>query len=92
VEAAFYKHTDVSEVAVIGVHDQFKGEAVKAFVVLKAGSQTTPEDLRYFARQHLANFKVPQTIELRNELPKNRTGKIDKVVLKEESLISDGKR
>lgn len=92
VEAAFYKHPDVSEAAVIGVHDQFKGEAVKAFVVLKAGSQTTPEDLRYFARQHLANFKVPQTIELRNELPKNRTGKIDKVVLKEESLISDGKR
>lgn len=92
VEAAFYKHTDVSEAAVIGVHDQLKGEAVKAFVVLKTGSETTVEDLRYFARQHLANFKVPQTIELRNELPKNRTGKIDKVVLKEESLISDGKR
>lgn len=92
VEAAFYKHGDVSEVAVIGIQDQLKGEAVKAFVVLKSGSKTAAEDLRYFVRQHLANFKVPQTIELRAELPKNRTGKIDKNILKEESLISDGKR
>ncbi|MGE0267614.1 MAG: class I adenylate-forming enzyme family protein [Candidatus Omnitrophota bacterium] len=92
VETAFYKHSDVVEAAVIGVQDPFKGEAVKAYVVLKSESKVTAEDLRYFLRQHLANFKVPQSIELRNELPKNRTGKIDKGVLKEESLIPDGKR
>ncbi len=81
VEAAFYKHEAVSEVAVVGMSDKLRGEVVKAFVVLKQGSNTSVEDLRYFAREHLANFKVPQTIELRDTLPKNRTGKIDKEAL-----------
>ena len=86
VEAAFYKHPEVAEVAVVGVADKMKGEAVKAYVVLKQGSSLTQEDLRYFAREHLANFKVPQWVELRSELPKNRTGKIDKSLLKQEDL------
>jgi acyl-CoA synthetase (AMP-forming)/AMP-acid ligase II len=83
VEAAFYKHEAVAEVAVIGVPDPLRGEAVKAFVVLKDGMGGTEEELRYFARQHLAHFKVPQVIELREHLPKNRTGKIDKESLAE---------
>lgn len=82
VESAFYKNESVAEVAVIGIPDQMKGEAVKAFIVLKEGIEMTPEDLRYFAREHLANFKVPSEIEIRSELPKNRTGKIDKETLK----------
>ncbi len=84
VEAAFYKHEEVLEAAVIGVADPLRGEAVKAFIVLKPQSKLSPEDLRYFARWHLANFKVPQTIEIRESLPKNRTGKIDKELLKQE--------
>jgi len=87
VEAAFYKNADVGEVAVIGVPDELRGEAVKAFVVLKEGSRITSRDLRYFAKEHLAQFKVPQSIEIRTELPKNRTGKIDKALLKEKVLI-----
>jgi long-chain acyl-CoA synthetase len=83
VEAAFYKHEEVLEAAVIGVVDALRGEAVKAFIVVKPESKLTPEDLRYFAKEHLANFKVPQTIEIREALPKNRTGKIDKEALKQ---------
>ncbi len=83
VEAAFYKNDAIAEVAVIGIPDKMKGEAVKAFVVLKQDSKVTMEDLRYFAREHLANFKVPQSIDIVESLPKNRTGKIDKNVLKE---------
>ncbi len=83
VEDALYKHEAVREVAVIGIHDKMKGEAVKAFVVLKDGAVLDADDLRYFARQHLANFKVPQSIEIVDMLPKNRTGKIDKAILKE---------
>ncbi len=86
VEAAFYKHEAVAEVAVIGVTDPLRGEAVKAFIVLKPDSKTSAEDLRYFTKEHLANFKVPQTIEIRESLPKNRTGKIDKALLKQEVL------
>ncbi|MCA9398611.1 MAG: AMP-binding protein, partial [Candidatus Omnitrophica bacterium] len=85
VESALYKHEAIVEAAVIGIPDKMKGEAVKAFVILKEDSDITPEDLRYFARQHLANFKVPQLIEVRKELPKNRTGKIDKALLRTDS-------
>ena len=81
VEAAFYKHEAVAEAAVVGIADALRGEAVKAFVVLKDGAHLPEEELRYFARQHLAHFKVPQVIEIRAHLPKNRTGKIDKEAL-----------
>jgi long-chain acyl-CoA synthetase len=87
VEAALQKHEAVAETAVIGVPDSLRGEAVKAFVVLRESAKTTPEDLRYFAKEHLAHFKVPQSIEIRSALPKNRTGKIDKELLKSEVLI-----
>jgi len=86
VESVLYKHEAVAECAVLGVPDKMKGEAVKAYVVLKEGQNVKPEDLRYFVREHLANFKVPHEIELRRELPKNRTGKIDKALLKQEAL------
>ena len=82
VEAALSKHEDILEVAVIGVADHMRGEAVKAFVVLKEGVTMEPLEIKYFAKEHLANFKVPHTIEIRESLPKNRTGKIDKEVLK----------
>ncbi len=87
VEAALCKHKDVLEAAVIGVPDTMRGEAVKAFVVLKEDADVDGLQLKYFVKEHLANFKVPQTIEIRTNLPKNRTGKIDKEILKSEALI-----
>ncbi len=87
VEAALCKHEAVLEVAVIGVPDKMRGEAVKAFVVLKEGFSLDPLEIKYFAKEHLANFKVPHTIEIRSSLPKNRTGKIDKESLKQEVTV-----
>jgi len=87
VEAALYRNDNIAEAAVIGVPDKLKGETVKAIVVLKPGSTITAEDIRYFAREHLANFKVPHAIEIRANLPKNRTGKIDKSILREEAKV-----
>jgi len=86
VEAALCKHEAVLEAAVIGVADDMRGESVKAFVVLKEGFNIEPLEIKYFAREHLANFKVPQTVEIRLDLPKNRTGKIDKELLKQKVL------
>jgi len=86
VEAALCKHEAVLEAAVIGVADDMRGEAVRAFVVLKEGANIEPLEIKYFAKEHLASFKVPQTVEIRRELPKNRTGKIDKELLKQEVL------
>ncbi|MDP2940345.1 MAG: AMP-binding protein [Candidatus Omnitrophota bacterium] len=82
VEAALYKNTAIVEAAVIGIPDKMRGELVKAFVVLKPGQLLKEEDLRYFCREHLAHFKVPHEVEFRENLPKNRAGKIDKEVLK----------
>jgi long-chain acyl-CoA synthetase len=87
VEVALCKHEAVLEAAVIGVADDMRGEAVKAFVVLKEGMNVEPLEIKYFAREHLANFKVPQTVEIRSSLPKNRIGKIDKEILKKEALV-----
>jgi long-chain acyl-CoA synthetase len=86
VEATLCKHESVLEAAVIGIPDPMRGESVKAFVVLKDGIQINPLEIKYFAREHLANFKVPQTVEIRSSLPKNRTGKIDKESLKKEVM------
>lgn len=86
VEAALCKHENILEAAVIGIPDPMRGESVKAYVVLKEGVQMNPLDIKYFAKEHLANFKVPQTVEVRAQLPKNRTGKIDKESLKQEAL------
>ncbi len=82
VEAALHKHDKVSEAAVIGIPDKLRGEAVKAFVVLREKGSASSEEIKYFVREHLAHFKIPHTIEIVDALPKNRTGKIDKELLK----------
>jgi acyl-CoA synthetase (AMP-forming)/AMP-acid ligase II len=83
VEAAIHKHPAVAEVAVIGLPDPLRGELPKAFVVLKPQQLLSEEELRYFLRQHLAHFKIPHYFEFVCSLPKNRTGKIDKEVLRQ---------
>lgn len=83
VEAALYQHEAVLEAAVIGIPDKLRGEAVKAYVSLKQKGSIGSDGLKYFIKEHLAHFKVPQTIEILEVLPKNRAGKIDKELLKQ---------
>src|SRR3989338_8191096 len=82
-ELAIQKHAGILEAAVIGVADKLRGEVPKAFIVFKdKQQQIKEEDLRYFLRQHLAHFKIPHYFEFVESLPKNRTGKIDKEILR----------
>ncbi len=85
VEEVLFEHPAVQEAAVVGVPDAYRGETVKAFIVLKEGHQVTQEELDRFCREKLAAYKVPRLYEFRDELPKSSVGKVLRRVLKEES-------
>ncbi|MGW8193198.1 MAG: AMP-binding protein, partial [Desulforhopalus sp.] len=82
VESIIYGHPDVQEVAVIPVPDPKWGEVPKAFIVPKAGTKPSPEDIIAYTKDHLAKFKAPKYIEF-GELPKTATGKIQKFKLRD---------
>jgi fatty-acyl-CoA synthase len=82
VEGVLLRHPSVQEVAVVGLPHEKWGEAPHAFVVLKPGTTLTEEELRGFARERLAGFKVPKGTTIVTELPKTATGKIQKYVLR----------
>jgi long-chain acyl-CoA synthetase len=76
VEEVIMENPKVLEVGVAGVPDAFKGETVKAWVVLKEGETATADEIKEFCRENLAKFKVPTEVEFRDELPKTTVGKI----------------
>ena len=83
IEEVLAAHPAVAEVGVAGVHDDVRGEAVKAWVVLRAGGAATDQELRTFCRDQLAPYKVPLHIEFRTELPKTMVGKVLRRALRE---------
>ncbi|MGG4265651.1 long-chain-fatty-acid--CoA ligase [Peribacillus simplex] len=84
VEEVLYEHEAIQEVVVAGIPDPYRGETVKAYVVLKKNARATEEELNDFARKNLASYKVPRSYEFREELPKTTIGKILRRVLIEE--------
>jgi long-chain acyl-CoA synthetase len=85
IESAIYEHPDVEEVIVIGVADEYRGEAAKAFIKMKV--DTTPltiEALREFLKDRLGKHELPTALELRADLPKSPVGKLLANVLSEE--------
>jgi long-chain acyl-CoA synthetase len=86
VEEVLYEHPKVLEVCVAGVPDSYRGEIVKAFVVLRPGEEASVEDIREFAKARLAAYKVPRSVEFRDELPKTLIGKVLRRALVEEEL------
>jgi long-chain acyl-CoA synthetase len=84
VEEVLLMHPKIREAVVAGVPDAYRGETVKAFVVLKPGESAAEEEIVEFCRLHLAPFKVPRKVDFRGKLPKTMVGKYLRRVLVEE--------
>lgn len=84
VEEVLYEHPAIQEAVVVGVPDPYRGETVKAYIVLKEGKEVSKEGIERFCRERLASYKIPRLVEFREELPKSIVGKVLRRVLREE--------
>ncbi len=84
IEEVLYQHPKVKECVAAGVPDEYRGETVKVYIVLKEGETATEEEIIEYCRQNLAKYKVPRLVEFRKELPKTMVGKILRRALVEE--------
>ncbi|WP_369221922.1 class I adenylate-forming enzyme family protein [Streptomyces sp. R39] len=76
VEDVLYTHPAVREAAVVGVPDGYRGETVKAYISLRPGAATDPDDLALYCKERLAAYKYPRQVEILPDLPKTASGKI----------------
>lgn len=83
IEEVLYQHPAISEVSVIGVPDEKRGEEVKAVVALKEGARASEEEIINFCEERVARFKKPKSVDFVHELPKNPAGKILKRELRD---------
>ena len=90
IEEATYEHPAVEEVTVVGIADEYRGEAPKAFIKLKEGTAATEEDIMEFLRPKLSRIEMPSQIEFRDELPKTMIGKLSKKELRQEEEAGGG--
>ena len=88
LDGVLYDHPKILEACTIGVHDDYRGETVKAFVVVKKGETLTEEEVITYCRENLAPYKVPKIIEFIDELPKSAVGKVLRRKLRHERTFN----
>ena len=86
IEEVLYGHEKIREACVAGVPHGYRGETIKAYIVLKDGVAMTEEEVIDYCKENLAKYKVPKIVEFREELPKTMVGKILRRMLVEEEL------
>lgn len=86
IDDILFGHPKIAEACTIGVPDQYRGETVKAYIVLNEGETMTADDVEAFCRESLAPYKIPKEVEFIEELPKSGVGKILRRALKEQEL------
>lgn len=85
IENLLLDHPAIQQAAVIGIPDERLGEVGKAFVTIKAGMSETPASLLSWSREHMANYKVPRSIEICAQLPMTASGKVQKFLLRDQA-------
>ncbi len=91
IDQVLAEHPKVCEAVAVGIPDRYRGETVKAFVVLKPGETATEEEILSFCRQNLAKYKVPTRVEFREALPKSPSGKILRRILRQQETGTETK-
>jgi fatty-acyl-CoA synthase len=86
IEEFLYSHPKIQDVQVIGVPDPRYGEEICAWIKLKGGQSATPEEIREFCKGQIAHYKIPRYIEFVPEFPMTITGKIQKFVMREQTI------
>jgi long-chain acyl-CoA synthetase len=92
VEEVLFHHPAVAEASVVGLPDEYRGETVAAFIVLKPGfaaSEETRQDILAYCKRELTPYKVPKKLEFRETLPKSLIGKVLRRELREDSLSKE---
>lgn len=92
IEELLYQHPAILECTVVGVPDDYWGEAVKACVVLKPGQKATEDELIQFCKDNLASYKKPKTVDFMDALPKSPQGKILKRELRDKYWAGKGRK
>ncbi len=86
IEECLLANEKIAEACVIGIADDVLGEAIRAVIVLKDGVVADPKEIQLYCRRRLADFKVPKQILFLDALPKYQSGKVNKILLKDDSL------
>jgi long-chain acyl-CoA synthetase len=90
IEEVLYQHPKIREACIVGVPDSYRGETVKAFVVLKEKEQAFAEEIIEYCQKNMAKYKAPTMVEFRKELPKSHVGKVLRKILREEEEANKG--
>jgi len=84
IDEVLFQHPKVQEAVAVGIADKYRGETVKAYIVLKPGETATAEEIIAFCREKLAAYKTPKLVEFRTSLPKSAIGKVLRKILRSE--------
>ena len=90
IEEFLYRHPAVQDVQVVGVPDVKYGEELCAWIKLRDGASATPDEIRDFCRGQIAHYKIPRHIRFVDGFPMTITGKIQKFVMRQESIAELG--
>lgn len=84
IDEVLYQHPKVMDAVAVGIPHEYRGETIKAYIVLKPGQTATEDEIMDFCKQKLAAYKTPKSVEFRNSLPKSIIGKVLRKILREE--------